>query len=117
MKECHRIKPYRTFQLAGFIDGMKRFDRDRFHRIPIIAAWPTSGDAIAAEIYQHFSDYEKTKGNRSNRRRLMSMHGAMGVEGMRDPESTLLGEVRKIVDDTIPIGSVMICTLISPRKR
>ena len=102
----HGIKDYKKFQLAGFINAIKRHGQERFETIPILAAWATPGGPIQAEVYQHFYDYIIGKLNEIDRIDgvYMSMHGAMGVEGMRDPECHLLGEVRRIVGDEVPIG-------------
>ena len=100
------IKRFNKFQLAGFIKTVKRHGQDRFRTIPIISAWATSGGPIRADVYQHLYDYiiEKLKDIDQIDGVYMSMHGAMGVEGMRDPECHLLGEIRRIVGDDIPIG-------------
>ncbi len=100
------IKDYKKFQMAGFVNTVKRLGQGRFKAIPILAAWATSGGPIKAEVYQHFYQYiiEKLQEIEGIDGVYMSMHGAMGVEGMRDPECHLISEVRRIVGDATPIG-------------
>jgi microcystin degradation protein MlrC len=102
----HGIKDYKKFQLAGFISAVKRKGQHRFTTIPILSAWATSGGPIQADVYLHFYHYiiGKLKEIDGIDGVYMSMHGAMGVEGMRDPECHLLAAVRRIVGDQIPIG-------------
>jgi len=97
---------YSKFQLAGFINAVKRHGQERFQVIPIISAWATSGGPIRADVYQHFYDYiiGKLKEVDQIDGVYMSMHGAMGVQRMRDPECDLLGEIREMVGNEIPIG-------------
>ncbi|MGI9543809.1 MAG: M81 family metallopeptidase [Cyclobacteriaceae bacterium] len=100
------IKDHKKFQLAGFTKAINRHGQGRFKTIPILAAWATSGGPIKADVYQHFYQYIIKKLSEIDRIDgvYMSMHGAMGVEGMRDPECHLLEEVRSIVGNDIPIG-------------
>ncbi len=100
------IKDFKRFQLAGFIKAMNRYGKGRFKAVPILAAWATSGGPIKADVYQHFYGYimEQLKEIDKIDGVYMSLHGAMGVEGMRDPECHLLEGVRAIVGDEIPIG-------------
>jgi len=100
------IKDFKKFQLAGFINAVNRYGQGRFRTIPVLAAWATSGGPIQADVYQHFYHYiiEKLGEIDGIDGVYMSLHGAMGVEGMRDPECHLLGTIRQIVGDTVPIG-------------
>ncbi|GJM27846.1 MAG: microcystinase C [Cyclobacteriaceae bacterium] len=100
------IKDYKKFQLAGFLKALERYGQHRFEAIPVLAAWATSGGPIQPDVYEHFHNYiiENIKKIGRIDAVYLSMHGAMGVQGLRDPESHLLGAIRKIVGDKIPIG-------------
>ena len=43
------IKDYKKFQLAGFINALKRHGQGRFKTIPILSAWATSGGPVQAD--------------------------------------------------------------------
>ncbi|MEQ9425743.1 MAG: M81 family metallopeptidase [Cyclobacteriaceae bacterium] len=100
------IKRYKRFQAAGFIKTVSRHGKGRFKTIPILSAWATSGGPIEAGVYQHFHDYILSELQMIDQIDgvYMSLHGAMGVEGMRDPECHLIKSVKQQVGDNVPIG-------------
>ncbi len=100
------IRKYKKFQLAGFIDAVNRQPQRKFKTIPILSAWATSGGPIEKEVYAHFYDYilEKLKEIDQIDGVYLSMHGAMGVEGLRDPECHLLQAIRKLTGPEVPFG-------------
>jgi len=100
------IKKHKRFQLAGFIKAVKKFGQGQFNLIPTVTAWATSGGPVEIDVYLHFKAYilERMKEVELIDGVYMSMHGAMGVEGMRDPESDLIRAVRAIVGDQIAVG-------------
>ncbi|MDH3708757.1 MAG: M81 family metallopeptidase [Cyclobacteriaceae bacterium] len=102
----HGIKVYKKFQLAGFISTVKQHGQGRFKTVPILAAWATSGGPIEASVYKHFHHYilEQLQGMAQIDGIYLSLHGAMGVEGMRDPEAYLLRAIRQVVGEAVPIG-------------
>ena len=102
----HGIKRYKRFQLSGFISAVKRYGKGNFEAVPVLAAWATSGGPITAKVYLHFKEYILEQLNQMKHidAVYMSMHGAMGVEGLRDPEVDLLAMVRNKVGPETPIG-------------
>jgi microcystin degradation protein MlrC len=102
----HGIKRYKRFQLSGFIKTIKKRGNGQFTFTPVLAAWATSGGPIEKKVYEHFKEYilEKLTKTEVIDAIYLSMHGAMGVEGIRDPECDLLQEIRKIVGEDLPIG-------------
>lgn len=100
------IKRYKKFQLSGFIKAVEKYGKGQFEALPILSAWATSGGPIRKDVYQHFHDYITTQLIEIGKVDgvYMSMHGAMGVEGIRDPECHLIKHVKSIVGDDIPIG-------------
>ena len=93
-------------QIGGFMQAVEEFGEEDVKVIPIISAAAMSGGPVEATLYEEFKQtltdglkkIDKLDGI------YLSLHGAMGVEGVRDPEGDLLRSVRAIVGDKIPIG-------------
>lgn len=100
------IKKYKRFQLAGFMKAIRKFGENQINVIPTVTAWATSGGPVAIDVYLHFKEYilDKVKAVDRVDGVYMSMHGAMGVQGMRDPESDMIRAVRMVVGEEVPIG-------------
>ncbi|MEM7551173.1 MAG: M81 family metallopeptidase [Bacteroidota bacterium] len=98
------IKKY-PFQIAGFLKYIKKHHKNEVEAVPIMTAWSNSGGPIEKELFDYFQTYilEKLREQQWDGIYL-SMHGAMGVEGIQDPESHLLGAVRDLVGYEIPIA-------------
>lgn len=92
-------------QVDGFRKAVKRFGKGTVEIVPILSAWSHSGGRISAEVFSHFKSHILS---RLSENRLdgiyYSVHGAMGVEGMHDPEGDLLAEIRELVGTKMPIG-------------
>lgn len=95
-------------QLAGFLTAVEELGNGMIETIPLLHVKSMSGGPVDSLFYQHI----KTKvlqGVRSHPEAAglyFSMHGAMGVQGMFDPEGDLLTEIRKITgpDFTIAVS-------------
>lgn len=100
------IRKFKRFQLAGFMKAINKFGKGQVNVIPTVTAWATSGGPVAIEVYLHFKEYilDKLKAVDRVDGVYMSMHGAMGVQGMRDPESDMVRAVRMVVGEEVPIG-------------
>ncbi len=92
------------FQLAGFLKAVEKSNCS-YNIVPTVAAWAISGGPIEREVYDHFKNYilEIIASQPQVDGIYLSMHGAMGVEGLRDPESDMLGAIRDLVGD-VPLG-------------
>ncbi len=93
-------------QVDGFLSAVEKFGNGQIQPIPVIAAWATSGGPIRREVYDNFKReiLEALKLHPDLAGIYLSMHGAMGVEGMRDPESDMLASLRSVVGYELPIG-------------
>jgi microcystin degradation protein MlrC len=93
-------------QIAGFLGAVAKFGNNQITVIPIITAWATSGGPLEFNLYHGFKQYimESLRQLTDLSGIFLSMHGAMGVEGMQDPESDILREIRQIVGNHVPIG-------------
>ena len=93
-------------QLAGFLDAVDEFGKGRIEVVPILKAWSMSGGPLQRSLYDEFkqtiieglSQCERLDGI------YLSLHGAMGVVGMHDPEGDLLAAIRNQFGPEIPIG-------------
>jgi len=93
-------------QLAGFLEAVEEFGEGRVEVVPILKAWSMSGGPVQRSLYDEF---KKTIVDGLSRcKRLdgiyLSLHGAMGVVGLYDPEGDLLAAIRNRVGPEIPIG-------------
>jgi microcystin degradation protein MlrC len=92
-------------QVDGFRKAIKKFGKGQIEFVPIIAAWSHSGGKITTEVFDHFKDHIiKRLGENELDGMYYSVHGAMGVADMHDPEGDLLEEIRDIVGDEMPIA-------------
>ncbi len=104
-----KIIPYSReegLELGGFLKSVEDIAGDTVTVVPVIKARSTSGGPIKANLYRQMKDtlitgIKETDGLDGI---YLSLHGAMGVEGMRDPEGDLLRAIREVVGDELPIG-------------
>lgn len=92
-------------QVHGFRKAIRRFGKGQVNFVPVISAWSQSGGKVTAELFQHFQSHilDRLKNNKIDGI-YFSVHGAMGVEGLHDPEGDLLAEIRSLVGHEMPIG-------------
>ena len=93
-------------QALGFFDMVEKQGKGEFKALPILAAWAWSGGPIELEVYEGFKE-EALEGLRKAENLAgiyCSLHGAMGVQGLRDPESDFLRALRELVGDEMPIA-------------
>ncbi|MEM7040038.1 MAG: M81 family metallopeptidase, partial [Bacteroidota bacterium] len=85
---------------------MKKYANGEFEPYLIYSAWAWSGGPLEQEIYLDFK--QKAVEALENVEELagiyVSLHGAMGVEGMRDPESDFLQAIRDVVGMEMPLA-------------
>ena len=93
-------------QIGGFMEAVEAFGEENVTVVPIIHASAMSGGPVERELYDELKStlINGLKGIEKLDGVYLSLHGAMGVEGLRDPEGDLLRAVRDVVGDTIPIG-------------
>ncbi|MEM6271377.1 MAG: M81 family metallopeptidase [Bacteroidota bacterium] len=93
-------------QAYGFRQAVRRWGQDEFAIVPVYAAWAWSGGPIAREVYEQFKTEAVTAvAEVANLTGIyVSLHGAMGVEDLRDPESDFLRAIRAVVGVDFPIA-------------
>src|SRR5665648_132479 len=93
-------------QLAGFLDAVKKVGEGSVKAIPVIQAKAMSGGPVDSLF---FASVKKTilEAVRKQWRVdgiYLSMHGAMGVQGMFDPEGDILQTLRDSVGKDVAIA-------------
>lgn len=98
--EKWKMQPY------GFRKAVERYGKGEFEILPIYSAWSWSGGPVLREVYEDFKRQavEALRGAGDVVGIYCSLHGAMGVVGLRDPESDFLRAIREVVGDKMPIG-------------
>jgi microcystin degradation protein MlrC len=92
--------------LGGFVQAIADHGEGQVSILPILRAKAISGGPVERAVYERFKK-ELLDGLRAAPHLdgvYLALHGAMGVEGMRDPEGDLLGAIRAELGDAIPIG-------------
>ncbi|OHD71088.1 MAG: hypothetical protein A2177_00315 [Spirochaetes bacterium RBG_13_68_11] len=90
--------------IGGFLRAVH--DLGRGEVVPLLRASAVPGGSMEREVYDRFKA-EIVEGLRAAGRIdgvYLPLHGAMGVEGMRDPEGDLLEAVRSVVGAEVPVG-------------
>lgn len=93
-------------QLKGFLEAVKKFGNGNFELIPLLHAKSVPGGPIDNIFFQKLKSIilegilaqERIDGF------YLSMHGAMEVQGIDDPESDIISAIRQIVGNEIPIA-------------
>lgn len=93
-------------ELAGFLKAVDEQADAGMEVIPILKARAIPGGPVESELFDHFIStiVEGLKKIDGLDGIYFCLHGSMGVEGVRDPEGTLLKAVRETVGDNVPIG-------------
>ncbi len=93
-------------EVGGFITAVEELGRGEIEIVPILKARSVSGGPVDRRLYEGFRkeivDGLKKAGKIDGV--YLSLHGAMGVQGMRDPEGDLLEAVRGVLGREVPIG-------------
>jgi len=103
--------------LGGFLQAVEDSGGEKI--VPLVRARAVPSGPIERNVYERFKS-EILQGLEEAMPLdgvYLALHGAMGVEGLHDPEGDLLTEVRKIVGDEIPVGvSFDLHANVTPRR-
>jgi len=93
-------------ELGGFLKAVDELGDGNIRVVPIIKARAMSGGPLERALYEDLKRrlLDGLKSMEQIDGVYLSLHGAMGVEGLRDPEGDLLKSVRELVGTGIPIG-------------
>lgn len=85
-------------ELSGFVQAVTHQSRGQVELVPLFSAWAVPAGPLTAETHQTF--LEMLRQHLSNAGPLdgvyLCLHGAMGVAGVRDPETEFLRTVRQV---------------------
>ncbi len=100
------VREQRMSTIGGFVKASERPGGPTVELVPILSATAMSGGPIDPAVYQRFK--RELVAGLIDARPLdgiyLSLHGAMGVDGLRDPEADLLKAIRDDFGTDIPIG-------------
>jgi microcystin degradation protein MlrC len=94
-------------QIAGFMAAVKEFGGGKVEVVPVIQAKAMSGGPVEKAVYERFKK-EIMDGLHAIKKIdgiYLDLHGAMGVEGLIDPEGDILEAIRKEYGKDLPIGT------------
>ncbi len=91
---------------GGFIAAVDKLGGGSVEIVPVIKAHAGAGGPVEKALYERFRKeiVETLKSSGKLDGVYLSLHGAMGVTGMRDPEGDLLRAIREVLGTSIPIG-------------
>jgi microcystin degradation protein MlrC len=93
-------------EIGGFLDAIDELGNNEINIVPIIKARSMSGGPVQRTLYEEFRQALvnglKSVGQVDGV--YLALHGAMGVEGLRDPEGDLIKAARSVVGEMTPIG-------------
>jgi microcystin degradation protein MlrC len=98
----------RNGELSGFVKAATRLGRGRIELVPLFSAWAIPSGPLSRETFLYFRDRiaDELRAAGPLDGVMISLHGALGAEGIPDPEADFLEAARAVVGD-IPIA----CTL------
>ncbi len=90
---------FKKAELAGFVDGVARTATGATTPVPLFSAWASSSGPLTQACFDTLRERLRD-GIRGQLARgldgvYLCLHGAMGVQGVRDPETVLLRDARE----------------------
>lgn len=104
--EIPEIARAADLEIGGFLQAIDETGADEIRVVPVIKARSMSGGPVERMLFEEFKQ-ELVRGVELAGKVdgiYLALHGAMGVEGIRDPEGILIKAVREVVGETTPIG-------------
>jgi microcystin degradation protein MlrC len=94
-------------ELKGFLRAVEKHGRNAVDTIPLLSAWAVPGgpldretfDTLVARLTARLREAAPVDGV------FLSLHGAMGVAGVRDPDTAIIRAVRDVVGLDVPIAA------------
>ena len=87
---------FKRAELAGFMTAAAERKAD-IEPVPLLSAWASSGGPLSKACFEELEARLVEKLRRAGRidGLFLALHGAMGAQGIADPESRLLRSVRR----------------------
>lgn len=94
------VKGYlKNLELSGFLKAVKQRTDLSVDTIPLLSSWSIPGGPVTKEYLELITHRIKEKLSQAGEvdAVYISLHGAMGVEGVLDPEAHLLSSIREVI--------------------
>ncbi|MGE5348524.1 MAG: M81 family metallopeptidase [Actinomycetota bacterium] len=93
-------------QLAGFLSAVEKSGKGRIKAIPVVQAKSMSGGPVDSLFYRKIKNFiiDAVAGQERIDGIYLSLHGAMGVQGMFDPEGDLIKSLRDTLGPDVKIA-------------
>lgn len=93
-------------QLAGFLSAVEKSGKGLIRAVPVLQAKSMSGGPVDSLFYRKIKSLiiEAVAGQEKVDGIYLSLHGAMGVQGMFDPEGDLIKTLRDTVGTDVKIA-------------
>lgn len=105
-------------ELSGFVKAAGSFG-DAFELLPVFSAWAVPGGPLALDVFEGFRDrlIEELRAMGKVDGVFLSMHGALCVRDLDDPEGRLIQSIREVVGEGVPIAVTLdLHANLTPRK-
>lgn len=94
----------RNAELSGFVKGVRAIDND-LELIPTLSAWAVPSGPLSTDCFEtllgRLEELLRASGDLDGL--FLSLHGAMGVDGVRDPETVILQRAAKAAGN-VPVA-------------
>ncbi len=99
-------KNEKVTMFRGFIAAVEKLGGGSVDLIPVLRAFGGAGGPVERALYERFKReiLQSLEASGKLDGVYLSLHGSMGVAGMRDPEGDLLRAIRGLLGHSIPIG-------------
>ncbi|MEI8254664.1 MAG: M81 family metallopeptidase, partial [Deltaproteobacteria bacterium] len=97
----------RSAELKGFLRAVARHGRGRVETVPLLSAWAVPSGPLSREAFEHLTGrlVELLRAAGPVDAVFLSLHGAMGARGTRDPDTAIVQAVRDVVGPDVPIAA------------
>jgi microcystin degradation protein MlrC len=94
-------------QIGGFLAAVKDFGAGKITPVPVLSAKAIPGGPVEKAVYERFKTeiVERLRNIDNLSGIYLALHGAMGVDGLYDPEGDLLKAIRDEFGASLPIGT------------
>ncbi len=88
-------------ELSGFVKAATKLGGDRIELVPLFSAWAIPSGPLSQETFAYFLDrlVRELRDAGPLDGLMMSLHGALGAEGVVDPEADFLEAARSVMGD------------------
>lgn len=99
----------KNLELSGFIKATNKNFNLVIEAVPLLSTWSISGGPIEKSFFDSVCDkfIEALKNAGDLDAVFIALHGAMGVEGLAEPETYLVKKIKALLGENIPVVVTM----------